>query len=136
MAKKNLSEDTYYAKHREERRLYYLQHRDVIQACQRRWVEKHRGRKNEFMRNWGRKYRLNGKTLQVEKRSYPVDSKCELCHEVRNKSLSYHHWDDLKPHIGVWCCTRCHRVCEALDYVHFQSVSKAYRRMKKWPERI
>jgi hypothetical protein len=57
---------------------------------------------------------LNGK-CGLHKRKYT--GKCELCGVTVSKYLRYHHWDDSNPSVGVWLCTRCHNIAEAIDKI-------------------
>ena len=58
----------------------------------------------------------NGKevSLRGDKRSFPTNSKCELCSSKR-KQLAYHHWDDSNLLKGMWICHSCHLLCNALE---------------------
>ena len=51
----------------------------------------------------------NGKYVYLKgnKRTRPVDNRCELCTKI-NKMLGYHHWDDNNLLKGLWVCCRCH----------------------------
>jgi hypothetical protein len=55
----------------------------------------------------------------LNKRAYP--GQCELCGAKQDstlpglKKLHYHHWDDLKPSMGIWLCGDCHRQAEGMD---------------------
>ena len=51
--------------------------------------------------NTRRKYYLSGKRLKYPKRDF--QGECELCNK-EFKRMRYHHWDDSKPHLGIWCC--------------------------------
>lgn len=61
---------------------------------------------------------LNGKYTLVEtpnKRPYPEDKKCELCHKGP-RLLGYHHWDDKNISKGLWLCPVCHPFAEKVDH--------------------
>jgi ABC-type ATPase with predicted acetyltransferase domain len=117
---------------------YYFRHKDAILRHQHAYYRKNRKRclerNYEYARARGwdrdskRNHQLNGKRV-VGKRIYPADQKCELCFtEVR--FLAYHHWDDSQPRLGIWCCTKCHRICEAIEKPDFRVVVQRYRRFK------
>ncbi len=93
---------------------YFVSHKDVLQ---------------KRTRDWKRKNELSGKRLLKKKRDYPVDQKCELCFEVRLR-LVYHHWDDAKPYLGVWCCAWCHGICESIERRVLRGIVKEYRVLK------
>ena len=61
----------------------------------------------DYKREYQRRFRLviNGKGVAVNKRPRP--NSCELC-KLAKPRLNYHHWDDGKPHLGIWVCGRCH----------------------------
>ncbi|MBU2060034.1 MAG: hypothetical protein KKB38_20155 [Gammaproteobacteria bacterium] len=69
----------------------------------------------EYKKEYARKHVLmvNGKTTVVNKRPRPNDT-CELCSRVVDR-LHYHHWDDGNPHLGVWVCSSCHKLCESVE---------------------
>jgi hypothetical protein len=98
----------------------------------RRSHEYFTGHKNEIQRrtrDWKRKNELSGVRLQRQKREYPLNQKCELCHGV-HLHLVYHHWNDSKPWIGLWCCRRRHGICEAVESDNFKAVVKEYKGLK------
>lgn len=60
--------------------------------------------------------RIEGKLVVLtglRKRDYPY--MCELCGRQMVGRLSYHHWIDCMPHIGLWLCRSCHLIAEAVD---------------------
>jgi len=77
-----------------------------------------------------RKHHLSGKLLRKAKRDYPLNEKCELCHKG-NRKLDYHHWDDSKPWVGVWCCLKCHRMVEAVENPGFGVIVERYGELKR-----
>ncbi len=50
---------------------------------------------------------------RLNKRPYPGE--CEVCGLPKEKGLLYHHWDEDNPSVGLWLCSRCHRLAEVLD---------------------
>lgn len=85
--------------------------------AQYKWNREHPEKRREMSRNWHRKNTLSlggGKHIRVKKRDYPVGNICELCGKAA-KLLSYHHWDDEAPEFGLWLCTICHKIAEAVD---------------------
>jgi hypothetical protein len=102
---------------KKEQRKYQLEHTDIY----RKNRLKNYYRNKQQYRDYARKNRIgtvdengNTKTIFGLKREYPIDEKCEVC-KVGGKRLVYHHWDDLKPILGMWICTRCHNVAEYID---------------------
>jgi len=61
----------------------------------------------------------------------PYTNYCELCGEQITKRMAYHHWDDLKPELGVWCCWTCHRIAEALECSNFELIKNCYLNLKQ-----
>lgn len=60
--------------------------------------------------------RIDGKLVvltDLRKRDYPY--RCELCDRPLVGRLSYHHWIDCMPHIGLWLCHSCHVIAKAID---------------------
>lgn len=118
----------YYLKNREYRlkyaREYLVKNRDKINARRRKHL-KEKGL-TEKGRYYALKYRrhhclgLKGKFLVgVNKREYPIDSKCEICLKL-GKQLGYHHWDDNdlvkgKNIKGIWVCNKCHQFIEFVE---------------------
>ena len=98
---------------RRDYKAYYAEHREDI--CKRQ-------------RDWNRKHRLSTGTgrIKVEKRDYPEGALCELCGREA-KLLSYHHWDDEVPEFGLWLCTICHKIAEALEV----GVADKYNQLKQ-----
>lgn len=86
-----------------------------------------------YYRNWFRENwvgtTINGKRtwIRVNKRPYPES--CELCHN--SGKLSWHHWNDSKPQIGLWLCFRCHQFAEGVDK---GCSPEAYLELKPWAE--
>lgn len=73
---------------------------------------------NQHRRDWMRTHRLvtsNGVIHKGElnKRPYPQDNSCELCHVERR--LAYHHWDDSDFSKGMWICIPCHSAVHWLE---------------------
>jgi len=69
--------------------------------------------------NWRRKHATRLKTGVYishtnSKRPYPPGGLCEIC--GRTARLRYHHWEDTKPHVGIWICEKCHRPIEFIDF--------------------
>ena len=59
---------------------------------------------------------VGGKRIVVNKRTRP--DTCEVCEMVGDYTgdrLSYHHWNDSNPHLGLWLCFMCHRMAEGVD---------------------
>lgn len=64
---------------------------------------------------------VEGKGIRIYatgKRTRP--HRCELCGGSNTSSgkgirLKYHHWDDTDFSKGLWLCSRCHQVAEAVD---------------------
>ena len=55
---------------------------------------------------------LAGKWKGLNKRTYT--GYCELCNNQFDR-LDYHHWNDNTPSCGLWLCSGCHRLAEAID---------------------
>jgi len=67
-----------------------------------------------------------------ERRTRP--EKCELCSRP-TKRLVYHHWDNDNPAKGLWICSRCHWVAEAIEAVSKQDkLVNSYIAMKELVE--
>ena len=84
--------------------------------------------KETYYRDWARKNRLsvgNGEYIYLEKRDFPQDNNCELCHKQRTK-LEYHHWDKEWPEAGLWLCIHCHKIAEAYE----QGIIEQYQQLK------
>ncbi len=64
--------------------------------------------------------------LKGNKRPYPQDNKCEICHK-ENKRLQYHHWDDSNLMKGIWSCYLCHMMEEKVD----KNLHIVYLKLKK-----
>jgi len=114
-------------KHREYSRDYYWSHReqcvqkardyrqkypDRVKVSKKRYYEQHSKELNEKRKRsrWktlidtsidGVRVRFKG----LNKRDRP--DKCEICGKQK-RILHYHHWDDLKPELGLWVCRFCH----------------------------
>ncbi len=116
----------------ERSRKYYLRHKIERLAYARDYAKRyqplHRAEMVLSGRNWKRKNILHGQ--RVLKRDYPTDQKCELCHKVTER-MGYHHWDDEKPQFGIWCCTKCHRACDAFEVGNLDSVLRGYKKLKR-----
>jgi hypothetical protein len=115
----------------ERSRRYYLSHKGERKVYARDYARKyqplHKAEMKLRDRNWKRKNMLHGR--RVLKRDYPIDQKCELCYKV-TKRMGYHHWDDTKPYLGIWCCTKCHRACDAFERGNLGLVLRAYKKLK------
>ena len=76
---------------------------------------------------------INGEIIHIRglnKRDYPKDNKCELCGRIFSR-LSYHHWDNNIPDLGIWVCTKpCHWLAETLDSVQFEQLKNKYLNLK------
>lgn len=72
------------------------------------------------------------KRVRVNKR--PYHSVCELCSLLRETGnmLHYHHWDDNRPWLGIWVCSSCHHLAEAIDRGSFRvgRLADKYRVLK------
>ncbi len=95
----------------------------------RKYKEKNREKVRCYKENWQNTYRrkhiisYNGKkpNLIGNKRDYPIDCLCEICHI--QKKLVYHHWDDLDISKGVWICVRCHMT---IHYVQINQIENIF----------
>jgi len=57
--------------------------------------------------------KVDGKRIYgLNKRPYPEG--CEMCNRG-GLFLSYHHWEDHNPNMGLWLCNPCHFMAEAVD---------------------
>lgn len=45
----------------------------------------------------------------------PYTRTCELCGKKPKGKLSYHHWLEDFPSIGLWVCFKCHMFAESID---------------------
>ena len=58
---------------------------------------------------------INGKhTMLPTPYKRPKPEGCEICKRIETR-LSYHHWDDDNPSVGLWLCHKHHMLAEALD---------------------
>ena len=116
---------------------YYQEHRETCIAQAKAWIEANRERHNEISRQYYHRHREerlryyhthreeriayaklhpryssntvikhNGKTILKNVHKPPKPFLCTLC--CRRSYLTYHHWQDDKPDIGLWICNRCH----------------------------
>ena len=93
-------------------------HPESIEKARKRsrdWHWKNREYHNQKLREYMRENYLHGKLLSIPKRKRPAEI-CEICH-YGAKYLAYHHWDDARPWLGVWVCSRCHTLAEIIDYL-------------------
>jgi len=105
-------------------------HREEYRKANRKHYRTHKEELILRQRDWRRQNVLSRVRIQKEKRAYPANQKCELCHEV-HKHLAYHHWDDVAPHKGVWVCMKCHRACEIIDGPKVDGlIAEEYRKVK------
>jgi len=96
-------------------------HTEVTATC-RSCLDKEKVRqKNTEVRQKAIKYRrtrrLNtskGILWGLSKRPWPKDGCCELCGKIKSR-MSYHHWDDLRPSMGIWVCYSCHDIAEGVE---------------------
>ncbi|KKM73765.1 hypothetical protein LCGC14_1407150 [marine sediment metagenome] len=98
---------------RAQMRHYYNNNLDACRERRRQWIKDH----PEADRDSHRRRILgtsSGRLTGLDKRTYPSNAACELCHHV-GRQLGYHHWNDENPNLGLWLCTRCHNVAEAAD---------------------
>ena len=68
----------------------------------------------------------NHKYIYVTKRKHPNNDECEICKKVT--ILSYHHWDDSKPELGMWLCISCHVAVEQFEKI--PNLKSIYEKMK------
>ncbi|MBA7586542.1 hypothetical protein ES708_28544 [subsurface metagenome] len=109
----------YYQQHKAERREYKRQYlllnRAKVQAQQSSWYQRNKPWVRERRRLYARQH-----TLRTTDRCWyglfkrPRPRCCEVCNQER-KRLSYHHWDDDHPDIGLWLCGWCHAMAEVVD---------------------
>jgi len=92
--KQNEHARLYYHRHKEERLAYYYAHRKERLA-----YAKAHPRVNRVIKHHGISILRN-----VNKPPKPM--LCTLC--GRKSYLTYHHWQDDKPEIGLWICNPCH----------------------------
>lgn len=76
------------------------------------WFELNRERLKDYQRQ--NYMKVSGKTIRVSKRPQPLNRACEICGNTTRR-LSYHHWDDSHPCMGIWLCTPCHIMAEGVD---------------------
>ncbi len=84
---------------------YYKEHKREITEYNRLHVI-HTGHDSAH-RNW-----ITG----LQKRPYPDKAVCEICGR-ESKKLSYHHWDDKNPSLGIWICYGCHQGCNFVEKI-------------------
>jgi len=84
----------YYHAHREERLAYYHSHREKRLAYAKAHPQSHRVIKH------------NGKVILRNVDKPPKPMLCTLC--ARKSYLTYHHWQDDVPEVGLWICNGCH----------------------------
>lgn len=102
-----------------------LDYREYRRAIKKKSLEKWRKCHPNYDRDYHRRTSIGvirpdgtrGYLRNLSKR--PYTGICELCGRLaQGKSkLSYHHWDDGNPSLGLWLCLRCHTVAEALDNI-------------------
>jgi hypothetical protein len=73
----------------------------------------------------------NVKFRRLSKRPWPKDGACEMCGNTKWR-ISYHHWDDSKPSVGLWLCPHCHDIAEAVE----SKLEIKYLELKKEVETI
>ena len=88
----------YYYAHREERLAYYRAHREDRREERIAYGKAHR--------DSHRVIKHNGKVILRNVNKPPKPMLCTLC--GRKSYLTYHHWEDRKPDIGLWICNGCH----------------------------
>lgn len=74
-----------------------------------------------------------GRRLKVSKRPWP--GKCEMCSRERKglRQLSWHHWDDNCPELGLWLCTHCHIFSEGVEK---GLTLERYQELKEWTKTL
>ena len=64
----------------------------------------------------------------LQKRPHP--GACELC-QAQDKRLSYQHWDDGDPSLGMWLCGRCFKIAQGVEaQVREEAIVSAYLALK------
>jgi hypothetical protein len=71
---------------------------------------------------------IKGTRVQTWLRPRPTS--CELCSR-EGVRLFHHHWNDDKPELGVFVCWECHKVCELVDELTLENISKKYLELKE-----
>jgi len=92
-------------------KLYGVAKETAYRYC---FPDKHNASARKHLRSSTLGTTINGKHVLLrglKKRLHPGD--CELCGKRRR--LSYHHWDDTNPSIGLWLCFGCHMLAERLE---------------------
>lgn len=110
---------------------YYTYCRECQKEKSKNYIHKDGTTSKKWRRDRMRKMRLrssNGKTFfgELNKREYPTDDSCEICHE--KKRLAYHHWDDNDLSKGMWICVLCHT---AVHWMDRHSVDEYYSLKKR-----
>jgi hypothetical protein len=81
--------------------------------------------------DWYRKHEIacdGNKSLYGNKRDFPKNNKCEICHkEFIGYKYSYHHWNDRDISKGIWCHNNCHTLAEKVD----NNLDLVYRKLKE-----
>jgi hypothetical protein len=110
---------------------YYRQTRpEIKRRIQHTYYESHKEEHKKRCSKWARQHKVNGITVSIPKRPYPENGACELCGR-KGKRLGYHHWDDERRYIGIWCCMRCHRMCHTVDgWEVDEAVVTAYKELR------
>ena len=125
-----MSDSTRLEKKRAYERQYHLDHLELKRRVQQKYYWAHREDHLKRAAAWARQYKVNGVTVKVAKRPFPKNGACELC-GLKGKRLGYHHWDDEKRHVGIWCCMRCHRMCHTVDGWELDDkVVAAYKKLR------
>lgn len=112
----------------------------LINLTDKNWSNCNQKEKNYLCKNCERKMitdynRKNSvgstyKILKGNKRPYPKDQKCELCHKVK-KLLTYHHWNDKDLRKGIWVCNREHLYITGYEYTKLhKTFIKKYLKLK------
>lgn len=109
-----LTEINWYPSHRQE-------HRNICKKCY------YRAKKHYKLHN---RLKMNGKFIKVKKRE--LLGFCELCKKnIKETDHFWHHWNDKYPEIGLWLCTKCHRLAESIEYDKNSELRQLYLRAKE-----
>lgn len=148
---------TYYENNKESfkqsRQKYYNKNKDECLKRGKQWRSEHKeeervkrhkryleniDKSKEYSKMYKRQHSLpdkNGNIVSgVNKRMYPEDGLCELCHgkNKKCKRLLYHHWDDNHMEQGIWMCGFCHGIAESIDSMNnIQPVINTYITIKE-----
>lgn len=131
-----LTKENWCKSNRERKNPFHICNKCNYEKYTKPYAQKHKEELRNYIRDYQRKFVLSqGKKkiyLKIPKRPYPKDNKCELCGHIYELKLSYHHWNNTKPQIGIWICNRpCHDIVEFFDKGLLEEFLNKYSELRK-----